>query len=106
MTVQRAYDGYCLLQRGWPQHIRNLRVTARLQEILDTTPRSTGKVWDGDLATLPDVHLLNMEQLKEVIRFYKIRQVEKGIVLKGNKVQLVQRASTLIQRYGAISQDN
>ena len=105
LAVQRAYDGYCILKAKWPQ-ITRLRRTGRLQKILDTPVRSAGEVWDGDLEALPDVDVLTVAQLKQVIRFYKIRQAEKGIVLRGNKAQLAERARTLIQRYGALLQDN
>ena len=103
ISVQRAYDGYCFLQRKWPQ-LQTLRVTQRLRKILDTQARGIGKVWDGDIAALPDVERLSTAQLKEVIRFYKIRNVEKGIHLKGRKAELTERARTLIQRYGTLLQ--
>ena len=103
ISVQRAYDGYCFLKRKWPQ-LQTLRVTQRLRKILATPARGTGKVWDGDIATLPDVERLSIVQLKEVIRFYKIHNVEKGIHLKGRKAELRYRVRTLIQRYGTLLQ--
>ena len=107
LAVQRAYDGYCILKAKWPQiPILRTRRPIRLQKILDTPVRSAGKVWDGDLEALPDVDVLTVAQLQQVIRFYKIRQAEKVIRVSGNKAQLTERARTLIQRYGALLQDN
>ena len=105
ITVQRAYDGYSLLKQRWPR-LPTLRVTSQLRDILNTSTERKGKVWDGDLEDLPDVTTLTKSKLKEILRFYQIRQVEPDITLKGNKAETMHRAQALIQRYGVLFQEN
>ena len=56
-------------------------------------------IWNGDMEQRPDLNSLNVKDLKAIIRFFQIRNVEQGLTLKGRKDELRAKVRHLFETY-------
>ena len=101
--VVRKYNGYVAFQKRWPKRIRKLSpaLVTQVEKIM-LMRRRQGSVWNGDMEKKPnDAQLAQMTipKLKEILRYYQIRQVEPGITLGGLKATLIFKAKRLLRLY-------
>jgi hypothetical protein len=103
--IQRLYYGYVKLHTKWPQQIPVMNPSPQLRSILARSAEvHGGPVWDPCLESISvaEVDTFTVPKLKTIIRFFKVRKVQKGLNLCGQKDELQAKVRNLLQKYSHI----